>query len=341
MGSSESGGKRFLWAAVLVGLWAVGCGPKKGQGEDGGEGGGGEDAGTRGPPVLLAGGELSITGLALDSDYVYWVSGFSGDVKRAPKGGGTHAVLASGQSKAQDLVVTPEGLYFLVRGGTGGAIMKVGLGGGAATSVVGGQYNPARLAVEGTKLYWTNQSSGAAGKAQVVALERTDSTWSVLLWGAAGDEAVGVAAAQGQVFWTDRGHQTVNRVSLTSPNAVLATVTNLAGTPVLGNVAVWGSNVFFTDEGGQGTTGGVYRLPVGGGAAELLVAAERGAVGLAVDDTGVYWTDQAAGRVVKTPLAGGESVELVRVSDSPAWVSLDADWVYVATGGGSVFRIAK
>jgi len=87
----------------------------------------------------------------------------------------------------------------------------------------------------------------------------------------------------------------------------------------------------------------VLRAPLTTGVGEPLVYDEGGALGLAVDDTFVYYTQPTLGRVMRLPLAGGAPTPLVTKLDAPKFLASDGASLYW-TGGrlnnGSVLKLA-
>ena len=98
-------------------------------------------------------------------------------------------------------------------------------------------------------------------------------------------------------------------------------------------------------EGGAGpntyTNGTVKRAPLGGGIPEVLASAlvGTGAMGVAVDATGVYWTDGVMVRTV--PLAGGSATTLVTGSRNAYAILADGEaaYWYDKTASGTIWRL--
>ncbi len=63
---------------------------------------------------------------------------------------------------------------------------------------------------------------------------------------------------------------------------------------------------------------------------------------IAVDATGVYWTNRGDGTVMKLPAGGAIPTTLASCQDEPMRIALDATSVYWTTyAGGTVMRASK
>ncbi len=59
------------------------------------------------------------------------------------------------------------------------------------------------------------------------------------------------------------------------------------------------------------------RVPIAGGSAVEVASKQAGAVGIAVDDAAIYWTNQSAGTVMKAAVTGGPPVMLASGGKQP------------------------
>jgi hypothetical protein len=101
-------------------------------------------------------------------------------------------------------------------------------------------------------------------------------------------------------------------------------------------LAVAGGYVYWSSYGGA-----LNRTPVGGGATQILQSGVNVVVGIAVDDTYVYWSDLANGTVARMPLGEQGAVEILADSQAEAGrVVLDERYVYWQTAQGIV-RMTK
>ena len=90
-------------------------------------------------------------------------------------------------------------------------------------------------------------------------------------------------------------------------------------------VALFGDHVYWVTAGGA-----VMRVPATGGPAEEL---GRGTslVSVAVDASGVFFTDEGAGTIGRVPLAGGPVAILASGETSPWGIALDGTYAYYTT----------
>jgi len=87
----------------------------------------------------------------------------------------------------------------------------------------------------------------------------------------------------------------------------------------------------------------VKRKGVSTGSVETLVSGRPFPTRIAVDSSGVYWTESNGGNVMKCALAGGSATTLASGLSSPWSVAVDANSVYWSeyAPNGRVMKIAK
>ena len=108
-------------------------------------------------------------------------------------------------------------------------------------------------------------------------------------------------------------------------------------------IAVCGTHLYWVD------SKSVYTTPLPNGTGTAVVPAFGSAgqdiLGLACDDSGVYWTNHAvgSGTVVTCPHAGcGGAPKVIALGQDRPWgLTTDAGAVYWVTEAGGVFKVAK
>lgn len=110
----------------------------------------------QGPPIVT--NQTPISGLAVDTDDVFWSSSSAKTVFKAPKVGGVPVTtVASNQLYPEQVTVDATHVYWWNQGD--GTIMKAPKSGGAATVIICGQTD-VHFAVSATHVYWTDRKKG-------------------------------------------------------------------------------------------------------------------------------------------------------------------------------------
>jgi DNA-binding beta-propeller fold protein YncE len=96
--------------------------------------------------------------MTIDSTNVYWGNYGSGTVMKVSLAGGTPTQLVSGVTP-WDVAVDPvtQNLYFT--NFSAGDVMSVPVAGGTLVTLAAGQSDPARLVVDSTNVFWTDQTT--------------------------------------------------------------------------------------------------------------------------------------------------------------------------------------
>jgi len=108
-----------------------------------------------------------LNAVAVDSKYVYWVAGASGNdgtIMRAPIGGGTAVTLFTGQQVPQALTTDGTNVYwgnwgtFDAQGNphNDGSVWQGSVNGGTPISLASNQPGPSTIAVDANSVYWVN-----------------------------------------------------------------------------------------------------------------------------------------------------------------------------------------
>lgn len=218
-----------------------------------------------GEPLRVAVGPTSIYWTNYGTSHVGTAQG-SETVMSVPKTGGTITTLAT-EGVTANMVVDSTSVYWF----GGGNIMKAPLGGGTPSTVVPNVAGGEGLATDGTRLYWTRYSSPGGTAAWTTSVESA-------------------SVSGGSITTLDSTPIVASGMMLTNVDLVVDATTiywvateSLAGDP--GRALV----MAMPKGGGTVTTLAPGGTPVDGG---FLNA---GALGLAVNSSGVYWTVPFAG----------------------------------------------
>jgi hypothetical protein len=309
-----------------------------GSGDAGGLGQGGNclDGGYAGCAVVLASGQDTPRDIAVDSVNVYWCNSgtrgsTNGSIMKVHLEGGTPVTLASGQDFPEFLVVYGSSVYWSNVGlGGAGSVMSVPTAGGTPITV-GTSTLPQDLTVDGTYVYWADQSDGAIYRAPIgggnrttfataptalgVAVDSTHVYWTEVnagyVMGKPFDGGTATTIASGQdtpwevvvdgtyAYWRNLGFNTSNAGFGMAPLAGGGTPIVIRGNNGSGDLALDGKNLYFA------TPSSVYSIPVpltvpdGAVSSRDLTALQQNPEGLAVDSTSLYWTVMSDGTILK------------------------------------------
>jgi hypothetical protein len=255
----------------------------------------------------------SPSSIALDSTHVYW--GGSDTIMNVGLDGGTPQTLASGAGFAQCLAVDANNVYWTTLGScpsdggvcAPGSVFEVPLDGGTPFTLASGQLTPGSITVDPTHVYWVDYGNGTSNGA-----------------------VMSVAIDGGGLVPLAQGLPT-NYV-LNGPE------------PDLNGIAVDSTGVYFTTWDGV-SQGAVLKVPLTGGTPTTL-ATGTFPYGLAVNSSGVYFSDSKAGTILTAPLDGGVTVTIASGQLVPFAVAMDSTNVYWtnlggAADGGAVLQVAK
>jgi sugar lactone lactonase YvrE len=156
---------------------------------------------------LLTNNLLS-NGLTSDDVNLFWVNRQDGNVKKSDLALGNETMLAVGDVP-WDIAVDADNVYWTEQGSApnSGKVMKASkVDGSGATVLASGQSGPAGIAIDGSKVYWANQTGGtinavpiAGGAVQVLATGQK--------------KPINVAVDAAHVYWANTTGDTIVRIA--------------------------------------------------------------------------------------------------------------------------------
>ncbi|HEY8080218.1 MAG TPA: hypothetical protein VIF62_39080, partial [Labilithrix sp.] len=93
-------------------------------------------------------------------------------------------------------------------------------------------------------------------------------------------------------------------------------------------IALHGDDVYWVTSGGA-----LRRMPKHGGTVETLQSGGSKPVAIAVDDSGIYVTDEGSSEVDAITLDGSAATAIATGQTAPSGIALDATYVYYVTAG--------
>jgi hypothetical protein len=219
------------------------------------------------------------TSLVADAAYLY-IGMYDGSILRTPKAGGALDVLAGvGEARLPHLAVDDTHVYWASLGMS--EVGRVPKAGGAVEILERGLTRPLQVALDDTSVYWTEEGDAVAGGTgnggRIAKRAKSKGPTTVL---AAGQQAPNAIAIAGDfvVFasgpWGDVNGAIVRVPKAGGDTQMLARRLNQIFTLIVANESVYFVGYDYQDQGLQ-------RVPLAGGAVELLGAQTLSPFGLA------------------------------------------------------------
>ena len=192
----------------------------------------------------------------------------------------------------------------------------------APETVVGGQAQPAGVAVSISHVYWTS-----GGRIMRSDLDGTNV--KAIVTGQSGP--YGLAVDGGSLYWSNPGDGTIWRAARDGSGAQ-AVATGQASPQ---GVAVDATHLYWANS----QDGSIWRAGLDGSGAEAIRNGEAVPYGIAVTGTRLYWTGSADGSVWSADLDGSNPQQLVQGQTFPLGIAVGADAIYYSDGAtGTITR---
>jgi hypothetical protein len=295
-------------------------------------------------PVVVAEGQDGPFGVGVDETHVYWSNETAGEIRRAPKTGGAHELVAASVDGENEFVPT----FLLVRPtqlvwsnnesgtiGNGLALfacakrrcVPAGFGASCPDGNVG-------LAGDGDEYWFANFAVGDLRRAPL----GEDSTTIVASQGGAAQ----VALDETHLYWT---RETAGDGGLWRALRDGSNQESLSNLETASGIALSGDTIFVT------ATSAVHRIPKSGGDAQQLIASQISPAGIAVAGDRLYWVNAgspqgSSGSVMVMGTAGEDPETLASAQSSPVLIAADETQIFWTNRGdgpgtGSVMRLAR
>jgi hypothetical protein len=301
-------------------------------------------------PVVLASGQQRPTGIALAGGRLFWTDALAGAVRVCDPDRCTTTTVdfITGQARPNRIVTDGADVfwtnYATVAGGGGvAACPNAGCPGGSRVFFAPETY-PEGLELDATNVYYTTDGAGnlrlrtcpragcGAGPIDLAAQGATG--WT-------GNLAVDAT----RVFWTvydDTSGPVVRGGLLACPKGGCGAGPTRLDEGAFGQgLALTATDVFWSYDTDAGT---VLRAPKGGGAPQTLARGQARPREILADGPYLYWSNRAAGTVVRCAQVGcGGAPEVLASGQSePLMLAADARAIYWTNyGGTTVMRVAK
>lgn len=209
--------------------------------------------------------------------------------------------------------------------------------------IVSGQDHPWNVSVDATHVYWTTQGDEAHPGSVFRVRKGTSTAEPIALYL---PRPHGLALFANGVSWTEAsatGRGIGSRIGDLSSATPDISYAKRTGTHEPWSLVVHNGIAYWTDPTSREVAAArIGPLGVDGADIRVLVKSTDRPYALAVDATGIYFTDVQRGAVIQAPLAGGAPKDLVADSAQPLAIVLDEQNVYWADAYlGLIGKIAK
>ena len=320
-GAGSGGAPTTVTTGGTGGIATTTTGGAGGVGGEGGMGGADPCAACTTIASFDAGSEP--TGLFVDDANVFVTLLGTGEVIQMEKDGTGEVTLTSGED-SPIAVFARDGLVYWASYSIEGVLRSAPVGGGAVTDLV---VAPAAREIYVTPdfILWTREPDDVQ---QIPITGSPDGMTALLLSGNLLTQ--GLTADDEAIYWVNRQDGNVKRGAFD-----LTGETPLAIGDVPWDVAVDDTSIYWTESGAAPMSGKVVMADkTDGSGAVVLSADEARPVGIAIDESHVYWANEEDGSVKAVPIGGGAVKIVMGGLSKPANVAVDATSVYVTDAGG-------
>jgi hypothetical protein len=188
------------------------------------------------------------------------------------------------------------------------------------TQLAAAESRPLGIAVDASKVYWTNDPTTTGGDVRSIPL--SGGTASVLTTPTGPTNPFWLTLSGSTLFWT------VDQSAQTTTSAIMKVSTGGGSQTLLftggqlGGITSDATYVYYT------TSTSIDRLPTTGGAATTLHSGTFNLGGLAMDASYFYWTDATLDVVVKINRSTQVTTNLASGQGDPMGIAVDASYVY-------------
>jgi hypothetical protein len=218
-----------------------------------------------------------------------------------PLTGGTPTKLLGGQTGGPTYVaVDATNVYFT---SSAGNVKKVPLDGGASTKLASSK-SPFNVVANASDVFWFDPSGNSAtvDTGDVMSVPIAGGTATTI---ASAQTPTGIAVDAQYVYWTNGGNGLANPGTLMKApvggGAPTTLSTRTTGAPVAIILDASTSTLYWAESSSSlGTVASqIMKMPVAGGTPTCIATTGLLVMGLALDGTSVYWSDESHGNVDK------------------------------------------
>jgi hypothetical protein len=210
-------------------------------------------------------------------------------------------------------------------------------------TIAEGQDHPWGIFVDATHVYWTNKGAKGKGKGSLSRTEKKGGA-PIEVLAESLSTPYGIAVANGRAYWSasQPGFGGLGSVSLVDKTHIDRAIRVPGMIDEPWSIVVRGDEIYFTDLHLRRVSSAPLTASVDTTKINSIANTDGHPVGLAVDDTAVYWADSDPGVISKAPRAGGPITTLVARGDKTTGLAIDDTYVYFSEwGSGRIGRVLK